>query len=48
MVGKTEEQLKEKYSYIVGKASYSEIARGYIRKDPHGLIKILVCKKLIN
>jgi NAD(P) transhydrogenase len=46
MVGKTEEQLKkEKYSYIVGKASYNEIARGHIRKDPYGLIKILVCKK---
>ena len=44
MVGHTEEQLKqENYSYVVGRASYSEVARGYIRGDSHGLLKLLVC-----
>ncbi len=43
MVGKTEEQLKEEgVEYVVGRATYNEIARGYIRGDSHGLLKILV------
>ena len=45
MVGKTEEELKvEKREYVVGRAAYNEIARGYIRGDSFGLLKILVCK----
>lgn len=45
-VGATEEELVEKnVEYVVGRASYSEIARGYIRGDAHGMLKILVCKK---
>lgn len=46
VVGKTEEKLKaEQRQYVVGRASYSEIARGYIRGDNHGLLKLLICKK---
>lgn len=46
MVGKTEEELKkEKAEYVVGRATYSEIARGYIRGDAHGLLKLLICTK---
>ncbi len=45
-VGKTEEELQEEgASYVVGKAHYDEIARGYIRGDHFGLLKIIVCKK---
>lgn len=45
MVGKTEEQVKsEGLNYVVGRATYSEIARGYIRGDSHGLLKVIVCK----
>ncbi|MDD9952293.1 MAG: Si-specific NAD(P)(+) transhydrogenase [Zetaproteobacteria bacterium] len=45
MVGETEEQLtKTGVDYVVGRANYSEIARGYIRGDAHGLLKILVCR----
>lgn len=45
MVGKTEEELKAKNcDYVVGRAAYSEIARGYIRGDSFGILKILVCK----
>lgn len=45
MVGDTEEQLKKSgVNYVVGRANYSEIARGYIRGDAHGLLKILVCR----
>lgn len=42
-VGYTEEQLIEKgIAYVVGRAGYSEIARGYIRGDSHGKLKLLV------
>lgn len=43
-VGKTEEELSnEAVDYVVGRASFDEIARGYIRGDNHGLVKILAC-----
>lgn len=46
LVGKTEEQLKaEGVDYVVGRASFSEIARGYIRGDHHGLLKLLISKQ---
>ena len=46
MVGKTEEELKkEGVEYVVGRAAYNEIARGYIRGDSFGLLKILVDSK---
>ncbi len=45
-IGKTEEELrKEGRAYVVGRASYTEIARGHIRGETHGLIKLLVCKE---
>jgi NAD(P) transhydrogenase len=31
--------------YVVGRAHYSEVARGYIRGDDHGLLKLLICKE---
>ena len=44
-VGATEEQLlAAKREYVVGRAGYSEIARGYIRGDSHGKLKLLVCR----
>ena len=44
-VGKTEEEvIQEGIDYVVGEANYDEIARGYIRGDVHGLIKIIVDK----
>jgi len=44
--GKTEEELKEeKIDYVVGRAGFKEIARGYIRGDTRGLVKILVSTK---
>ncbi len=46
MIGKTEEELKQdNVEYVVGRASYSEIARGYIRGDSFGLLKLLISKK---
>lgn len=43
-VGHSEEELiAAKTSYVVGRARYDQIARGYIRGDSYGLIKILVC-----
>lgn len=46
MVGKTEEELKkEGVDYVVGRATYGEIARGYIRGDAHGLLKLIICTK---
>ena len=50
MVGKTEEDLKregksEGNDFVVGRSHYYEIARGYIRGDSHGLLKIIVCTK---
>jgi NAD(P) transhydrogenase len=45
-VGPTEEQLKEQgIDFVVGRAGYGEIARGYIRGDNHGLLKLLVDRK---
>lgn len=49
-VGKTEEELNEQgmkvgTDYVVGRAYMREVARGYIRGDNHGLLKILVCKQ---
>jgi NAD(P) transhydrogenase len=42
-VGKTEEMLiQEKAEYVVGRASFDEVARGHIRGESHGLLKILV------
>lgn len=44
-VGKTEEELNhDEISYVVGRASFDEIARGFIRGDNHGLLKILACR----
>jgi NAD(P) transhydrogenase len=44
-VGKTEGELKsEGTEYVVGRAHYREVARGYIRGDDHGILKILVAK----
>ncbi len=45
-VGPTEEELKEQnVDFVVGRAGYSEIARGYIKGDNHGMLKLLVDKK---
>ena len=45
-VGKSEEELsKENCPYVVGKAHYDEVARGYIRGDHYGLLKLIVCKR---
>lgn len=44
-VGKSEQQLlKEGVEYVTGIAHYREIARGNIRGDRHGMLKILVCR----
>jgi NAD(P) transhydrogenase len=43
-VGHTEEELqKEDVPYVVGRARYDQIARGHIRGDNHGLMKLIVC-----
>ncbi len=43
-VGVTEEELiKQDRSYVVGRARYDQIARGYIRGDSYGMIKMLIC-----
>lgn len=45
-VGKTEEECKkEGIPYVVGKAHYDEVARGYIRGDHFGLLKLIICKE---
>lgn len=45
-VGPTEEQLKESgVDFVVGRAGYGEIARGYIRGDNHGMLKLLIERK---
>ncbi len=45
-VGHSEEELKQSgRPYVVGRARYDQIARGYIRGDSHGLMKLLVCSK---
>ena len=41
-VGKSEAELQEEgINYVCGRADYEEVARGYIRGDNHGLLKIL-------
>lgn len=50
MVGKTQDELiaagmHEGTDFVVGRSYYYEIARGYIRGDSHGLLKIIVCAK---
>lgn len=48
-VGFTEEELlKTEKNYVVGRARYDQIARGYIRGDSYGLIKVLVCADTLN
>lgn len=43
-VGSTEEELmKADQNYVVGRARYDQIARGYIRGDSYGLMKIMIC-----
>ena len=45
-VGKTEQELTQLgIEFVVGRAHYHEVARGYIRGDEHGLLKLLVCRK---
>lgn len=45
-VGATEADLKAKgIEHVVGRGAYSEVARGYIRGDDHGMLKLLVCTK---
>jgi NAD(P) transhydrogenase len=45
-VGPSEEELKAAgVDFVVGRASYSELARGYIRGDCYGLVKLLVERK---
>lgn len=45
-VGLSEEECQSKgLEYVVGRATYSEIARGHIRGDHHGMVKLIVCKK---
>jgi len=45
-VGPTEEQLQErKVDYVVGRAYYHELARGYIKGDNHGILKLLIERK---
>ncbi len=42
-VGRSEQELlASEVPYVVGRARYDQIARGYIRGDSHGLMKILV------
>jgi NAD(P) transhydrogenase len=45
-VGANEQELVAKgVEYVVGRAGSNEVARGYIRGDEHGLLKLLVCKR---
>lgn len=44
-VGYSEQELQEMgVDYVVGRAHYNEIARGYIRGDSHGKLKLLICR----
>ncbi len=46
MVGASEEELTAAgKDFVVGRAYFTEVARGYIRGDNHGLLKLLVCGK---
>lgn len=45
-VGKSEEELnKEGVDYVAGRANFDEIARGVIRGDTHGMLKLLACAR---
>lgn len=45
-VGFSEHELaKRGVDYVVGRAHYYEVARGYIRGDDHGLLKLLVDRR---
>lgn len=45
-VGKSEEELnKEGVDYVSGRAHFDEVARGVIRGDTHGMLKLLVCAR---
>jgi len=45
-VGPTEDELKEKnIDYVVGRAYYHELARGYIKGDHFGILKLLIERK---
>jgi NAD(P) transhydrogenase len=45
-IGKSEEELvAEKVDFVVGRAHFTELARGYIRGDNTGLLKLLICKQ---
>ncbi len=45
-VGESEQDLITKgVEFVVGRAHYAEVARGFIRGDDHGLLKLLVCSK---
>ena len=45
-IGATQEELDAaNVAYVVGRAGYGEIARGFIRGDTHGKLKLLVCKE---
>jgi NAD(P) transhydrogenase len=44
-IGKSEEELiADKVEFVVGRAKFTELARGYIRGDNNGLFKLLICK----
>lgn len=45
-VGKSEEELnREGVDFVSGRASFDEVARGVIRGDTHGMLKLLACTK---
>ena len=45
-VGASEQSLKKDgIDFVIGRAHYTEVARGYIRGDEHGLLKLLVCRQ---
>jgi NAD(P) transhydrogenase len=45
-VGPTEDELKEKnIDFVVGRAYYHELARGYIKGDHFGILKLLIERK---
>jgi NAD(P) transhydrogenase len=45
-VGESEAELTARGAeFAIGRAHYREVARGFMRGDDHGLLKLLVCKK---
>ncbi len=43
-IGRTEDELNAaNIPHVIGRAYYSEVARGYIRGDSVGLLKLMVC-----